>query len=487
MYLQQFFVEGLGHASYLMGSDQTGEAAGVDPRRDISVYLDAARAAGLRLRYALETHVHNDFLSGARQLAETAGAEQVASADAGLRFPHRAVREGDVLRLGEIEIRVLFTPGHTPEHVTYVVLDRARAEVPVLAFTGGDLLVGAVGRPDLLGRELGERLAPLLYDTLFEKILRLEDYVEVLPTHGSGSLCGRGIGGKRTTTIGYERRFNAALQQPSREAFVDYVLNNNPGIPACHRRIRPGNLEGPGDWRLPEPRPLAVEEFRHLAGRGALVVDLRTGLAFGGGHVPGALNIGLGPSFATWAGWLLPADTLLLFILERDDQWEEAVTALAHIGYERVAGYLQGGMAAWVTAGLPLGRTEQWSVHRLAERLPAADLTLVDVRSPAEWAGGHLAGAVHLPLEGLIDGAGALDPGLPLAVICGGGYRSSVAASLLERQGFREVIDIQGGMAAWTAAGYPVAGEEEEQNDVHSTAQSLRVRDEGAPALRRGG
>lgn len=487
MYLQQFFVEGLGHASYLIGSDQTGEAAVVDPRRDIAVYPEAARSAGLRIRYALETHVHNDFLSGAKQLAEATGAEHVASAEASLRFPHRAVREGDALRLGEIEIRVLFTPGHTPEHVTYVVLDRSRAEVPVLAFTGGDLLVGAVGRPDLLGRELGERLAPLLYDSLFDKILRLEDYVEVLPAHGSGSLCGRGIGGKRTTTIGYERRFNPALLQPSKQAFVEYVLNNNPGIPTYYQHMRPGNLEGPEAWRLSEPRPLGVEEFRHLAGHGALVVDLRSSLAFGGGHLPGALNIALGPSFATWTGWLLPADTPLLFVLEGDDQWSEAVTALARVGYDHIAGYLLGGMTAWVQAGLPVARINQWSVHTLAERLAAADLTVIDVRSAAEWSDGHLPGAVHLPLEGLVKGAAGLDPAIPVALICGSGYRSSIAASMLLQHGFREVMNIQGGMTAWTAAGYPVAAEEKEQDNVRSTAQSLWVRGEGEPALRRGG
>jgi hydroxyacylglutathione hydrolase len=286
VYLKQFFVEGLGHSSYLIGSDYTREAAVIDPRRDVDIYFEEAARAGLAVRYILETHVHNDFLSGARALAERCDAEHIASAEAGLRLPHRGVREGDEIRLGEVLIRVLFTPGHTPEHVTYVVIDTARAEEPVLVFTGGDLLVGSVGRTDLLGKELGEKLAPLLFDSLHQKILKLEDYVEVLPTHGAGSLCGKGIGKKLTSTIGYERRFNRALQIKNRDDFARYVLSGNPGIPTYYRRMRPANIRGPADWSLREPEPLSAEEVRHLAGHGAIVLDIRPAEIFCDGHVP---------------------------------------------------------------------------------------------------------------------------------------------------------------------------------------------------------
>ena len=473
MYLEQFFVEGLGHASYLIASDETNEAAIVDPRRDVEVYAEAARRHGFRLRYALETHNHNDYVSGAKALADRYGVEYVASAEAGLAFDHRGVREGDELRLGEMLIRVLVTPGHTPEHVTYVIVDLARADAPVLVFTGGDLLVGAVGRPDLLGRELGEKLAPLLYDSLHGKILKLEDYVEVLPTHGSGSLCGRGISSKRTTTIGYERRFNPALQKGSKREFVDFVLAGDPAIPSYYRRMRPTNVGGPDDWRAPEPHPLTPAEAHHLAGHNALVLDVRDYLGFGGGHVPGAVNVGLGPMLATWVGWLLPPDAPLVLVLDgagdEEREWTAVATALARVGYERLAGYLQGGMTAWISAALPIATVPQWSVQQLRERLDAdraasRPVQVLDVRTAAEWDETHIAGATHLPLNDIPDRAGDLhfDPARPVAVHCGSGYRSSIATSLLLGRGLRSVVNVAGSMSAWQAAGYPTTQDEGE-------------------------
>src|SRR5512133_216435 len=369
MYLKQFFVEGLGHASYLVASDETKEAVVIDPRRDVEVYAAEAEKQGLKIRYVFETHNHNDFLSGARSLVERFGAEHVAAAEAGLKFQYHAVREGDELSLGELRIKVLSTPGHTPEHVTYVVIDTARAEEPVLVFTGGDLLVGSVGRPDLLGKELGEKLAPMLFDSLHDKILRLEDYVEVLPTHGSGSLCGRGIGSKLTSTIGYERRFNEALQIEDRDEFVRYVLDGNPGIPTYYGRMRPANQEGVPTWRMPEPRRLSARELQHLAGHGAVIVDTRDSSAFGDGHIPGSINIGLDSSFATWVGWLVDFDDSVVLVMESDDHWAEVMTSLARVGYERVLGDLQGGIGSWVGAALPIDHAAQWSIQELKDRL----------------------------------------------------------------------------------------------------------------------
>lgn len=456
MYLEQFFVEGLGHASYLIGSDQTKEAAVVDPRRDIGVYLQAASRAGLRIRYVLETHVHNDFLSGAKAIRDRLGAEHVASAEAGLAFPYRAVREGDEIRIGELLIRVLFTPGHTPEHVSYVVVDTARAEAPVLVFSGGDLLVGSVGRPDLLGPELGRKLAPLLYDSLFTKLLKLEDYVEVLPTHGAGSLCGRSISSKRTTTIGYERRFNPFLQKTDKQEFVDFVLAGNPFIPPYYARMRAGNLAGTDGFETPAPRPLGVDEVQHALGHGALLVDTRSPLAFGGGHIAGAYNIALDAMLATWVGSLLPPDVPLILVLERESDWQEIVAALGRIGYERVYGYLQGGMAAWQERGLPLVRVEQIDVHELDRRLRRGDdLQIIDVRMTGEWEAGHIAGAMHLPLHALAERVEEVAIERPSAVVCGSGYRSSIATALLEQRGVRSLMNVLGGMSAWVAAGYP--------------------------------
>lgn len=454
MYLKQFFVEGLGHASYLIGSDQTGEAAVVDPRRDIDEYLGAASEAGLRIRYVLETHVHNDFLSGAKAIAERLGADYVASAAGGLQVPYHAVTEGDEIVLGELSVRVLFTPGHTPEHVSYVVADTSRADAPVLVFSGGDLLVGSVGRPDLLGKELGQELAPRLYDSLFNKLLRLEDYVEVLPTHGAGSLCGRSISTKRTTTVGYERRFNPFLQKTNQADFVEFVLSGNPHVPAYYGNMRPGNQKGADGFVAPAPRPMAVDEVRHAAGHGALILDARAPEAFSAGHIEGAYSVGLGPMLATWVGILLPNDVPLILVLDRAVDWESVVTALGRIGYERVVGYLQGGMERWNERGLPLARIEQVDVHELARRQPA--LKVLDVRMESEWEAGVIGDARMIPLHELPARLNEVDLTEPMAVICGTGYRSTIASAILMRAGARQLTNVQGGMTAWFAAGLPI-------------------------------
>jgi hydroxyacylglutathione hydrolase len=458
MYLEQIFVEGLGHASYLIASD-TKEAAVVDARRDIDIYTRKALSHGFKIRYVLDTHVHNDFLSGARDLAESTGAEYVSSAEAGLDFPYRKVRDGDEIGIGEVKLKVLFTPGHTPEHVTYVGIDGARSNVPVMAFTGGDLLVGSVGRPDLLGRELGERLAPVLYDSLYTKILKLEDYVEVLPTHGGGSHCGKGIASTRTSTIGYERRFNPMLQQAGKDDFIRYLLSDSPGIPAYYDHMRPANKTARAPWRLPHPKPLSADEVKQLAGRGAVILDTRSDLSFGSAHLPGSLNIGLGSLLSTWVGWLIPNTSPLVLNLYADSDWDEVVITLARIGYDNVTGYLHGGISAWIEAGLPLQHDRQWSVHDLMQNLGNTELQVLDVRTDAEWATGHIKGAIHIKLEELSQSASALDPLRLVATVCGSGYRASTAASILRQIGFREVTRVIGGMTAWRAAAYPVTGD----------------------------
>lgn len=328
MYLKQFFVEGLGHSSYLIASDRTGEAAVVDPRRDIEEYDQELRRQGLTLRLVLETHVHNDYVSGARQLAERFGATHVAPAEAGFAYPYQPVRQNDTLELGELVFRVLETPGHTPEHVAYVLTDTARAGQPVSVFTGGSLLVGSVGRVDLLGAEMSETLARSLYHSVVERILQLPDYVEVLPTHGAGSFCGKGIGRRRTSTVGYEHRFNHRFRLTEDE-FVREVTSRNPGIPAYYRRARLANVEGAAPWRLPLPRALSPADVANLVELRAVVLDARSSLAFGAGHIPGSINVELTSTFATWSGWLVPFDRPIVLVLEDDDDWAEAVTALA--------------------------------------------------------------------------------------------------------------------------------------------------------------
>ncbi len=460
MYLEQFFVEGLGHASYLIGSDHGREALVVDPRRDTHTYVEAAHRAELRIKYVLETHVHNDFISGARQLAEETGATHVASAEARLQFEHQPAQDGDEIRLGELLVRVLFTPGHTPEHVSYAVIDTSRDSEPFLVCTGGDLLVGAVGRPDLLGRELGEQLAPRLYDSVFNKILPLGDHVIVLPTHGGGSLCGKGIASTRLSTIGYERRANGSLQHATKEAFVEAVLSGNPGIPTYYARMRPTNLAGPDALHAPEPRPLAAADVEHLAGHGAVVLDTRPNVAFGAAHIPGAYNVPMGPMLPTWVGWLLPNDVPIVLVLDRDGDWAGATTALSRIGYERFAGYLQPGMSTWVERALPIESVEQVGVRELHRRIENGNgIQVLDVRTQQEVDGGRIAGAKHVMLGDLPASIGklGLNPRQPVAAVCGSGYRSSVATSLLQRHGISEVWNVLGGMTAWNEAGLPVS------------------------------
>ncbi|TAK00238.1 MAG: MBL fold metallo-hydrolase [Candidatus Manganitrophaceae bacterium] len=459
MFMEQLFVEGIGHYSYLLGSDENDEAIVIDPDRDIDRYLDLARTNQLRIAHIFETHLHNDYVSGARALAERTGAKVYASAGAQLGFDHVPLKERDTVDIGELRFIALETPGHTPEHVAYLLADRSRSDAPMILFSGGDLLVGAVGRPDLLGPELAKTLAPQLYHSLKNKILKEEDYLEVFPTHGAGSFCGKNISNKRCTTLGFERHFNIALQQPTEGAFVDYVLKGNPGIPDYFRRLRETNRAGQAETPLLTiGRPLTVEEVALSIGRGTVVIDARSSAAFGGGHLPGAINIGLSDSFVTWLGWLIPHDRSILFVLEADRDYPEVVRRLYRIGHERIEGYLQGGMKSWLEAGRPIASVPQLSIETLKEKWEKREIeTLVDVRLGREWEAGHIEGAVHLFLGEIEKRIKSLSSSKSTAVICGSGYRSSIAASLLKRSGFAAVYNVVGGMTAWKKAGYPTA------------------------------
>jgi hydroxyacylglutathione hydrolase len=410
MYIQQFFVSGLGHASYLIGDEGAGEAAIVDPKRDTTDYLAASHAQNLRITHVFETHLHNDFVSGARDLVAQTGATHHMPAGAYAAYPHDPVYEGNEVRLGQIIVRVLETPGHTPEHVSYAVIDSSRADVPVALLTGGDLLVGTVGRPDLLGPEMARMLAPALYHSLRDKIMTHEDYVEVYPTHGAGSLCGRGIGTKRTSTIGYERRFNPALQHLMEEDFVAHVLAGDPTIPAYYARMRPTNQHGPAPLGGPPlPRMLTPQQVEHALGHGAIVLDTREPVAFGGAHMPGAISVGLAPLFSTWVGSLVPDDVPLILVVPDDVAYREATTQLRRIGYADPVGYLAGGMSAWAGAGLPVEYLAQTTVYGLRDALVQKPIaTLLDVRTAGEWESGHITGAKHVPLTELSKRLGQL-------------------------------------------------------------------------------
>jgi hydroxyacylglutathione hydrolase len=457
MYFKQFYLGCLAHASYLVG-DQ-GEAAVVDPRRDVQEYLDEAAAQGLAIRYVVETHLHADFVSGHLELAGRTGATVVIGAAAGALFPHRAVREGDELQLGRVRLRFLETPGHTPESLCVVVTDTAGSAQPRLVLTGDTLFIGDVGRPDLAcGADASaEEMAGRLYDSLHAKLLTLPDAVEVYPAHGAGSLCGRNISKETSSTIGEQRRGNWALQPMPREAFVRALTADLPEAPAYFARDAALNRRGAPPLGQPSPPPaLSPEDVAGHVTRGALVLDVRGGAAFGAGHVPGALNVGLDGQFASWAGALVEPERALVLVAEDEAGAAQAATRLARVGLESVVGHLQGGVRAWLETGRPLARLPQVTVDELARRRQAEPgLRVVDVRRPAEYAAGHVPGALSLPLDRLA--RERLDPGTPTAVICAGGYRSSAAASLLLQHGVTDLVNVVGGTSAWVASGQPVA------------------------------
>jgi hydroxyacylglutathione hydrolase len=458
MYFKQFYLGCLAHASYLIGSD--GEAAVVDPRRDVDSYIEEARAQGLEIRHVIETHLHADFVSGHRELAHRTGAKIYFGAKAGAKFEHVPVRDGDEIRMGDVVLRFLETPGHTPESVSILVVDREVGEVPKAVLTGDTLFIGDVGRPDLLGSTMSaQELAGMLYDSLHEKLLTLPDSVEVYPAHGAGSLCGRNISSETSSTIGQQRQFNYALKPMPKEDFVRMMTTDLPEAPGYFARDVAINRDGAPELAdLPDPAALAPRDVDLLQKKGAVVLDTRPAAQYGAGHVPGSLHIGLSGQFASWAGALISPGVPILFVSEDADEVREARTRLARVGLENVAGYLEGGLLEWHRAGLPLATTEQIGVEELDARIHEGRAgSILDVRRPGEWQAGHIAGAVHVPLNTLGDRAGELPNDQPVAVVCAGGFRSSIGTSILERQGFTKITNVVGGMAAWRSANLEVA------------------------------
>ncbi len=459
MEFKQFYLGCLAQASYLVGD--SGEAAVVDPRRDVDEYLDEAAARGLAIRYVIETHLHADFVSGHVELARRTGATIVFGARAEATFPHRAVRDGDELRLGGLTLRFLETPGHTPESISVLVFDPAHGPEPRLVLTGDTLFIGDVGRPDLAGGRghSPEQMAGMLYDSLRQKLLTLPDAVEVYPAHGAGSLCGRNISKETMSTVGEQRRTNYALQPMPRERFIAMMTADLPEAPAYFAHDVALNREGaaPLDEAALPPAlaPAAVDE---AVRGGARLLDVRGASAFGTGHVPGSVNVGLDGQFASWAATLFEPATPLVLVSEDEAQVRQAALRLARVGFERIAGYLDGGLAAWDRAGRPVARIAQWPVDALRAELDSgAPVQVIDVRRAGEFAAGHVPGAIHKPLDRLAAETASLDRARPVAVVCAGGYRSSAAAGLLARAGFSEIYNVVGGTSAWIAAGFPVA------------------------------
>lgn len=460
MFFKQFYLACLAHASYLIGSD--GEAAVVDPQRDVDEYIAEAEAQGLKIKYVIETHLHADFVSGHQELADRTGAEIVFGEKANASFEHRAVREGEEIKLGKVRLRFIETPGHTPEGICVLVTDTEVSDQPQKILTGDTLFIGDVGRPDLAGGKgyTPQMMAEMMYDSLHGKILKLPDEVEVYPAHGAGSMCGRNMSKETSSTIGEQRKFNYALKPMTKEQFVSLMTADLPEAPAYFPRDAEINRSGArGLSELSPPQPLSPQQVSELRDQGHVLLDVRSALDFGAGHVPGSVNIGLGGQFAIWAGSLIALNASIVVIADTVAQVDESVVRLARVGIENVKGYLEGGVDNWREAGFPVDSIAQLSVNELKEKLASTtDLQVVDVRRPAEYGSGHVPRALNAPLNTLDQTAAQLPfaKDKPTAVICAGGYRSSAAASLLEKLGFTNLLNVSGGTGAWVNAGYPV-------------------------------
>lgn len=446
MTFQQFYLACLAHASYLIG--EGGECAIVDPQRDVDQYIDEAAKLGMAVRYIIETHLHADFVSGHLELAERTGAEIVMGAQADATFPHRAVHDGDTLPLGGIELRIIETPGHTPESISILIVEDG---APRKVLTGDTLFIGEVGRPDLAGGRgfTSEEMAAMLYDSLHDKLLALPDDVEVWPAHGAGSACGKNISKERSSTIGIQRRTNYALAPMSRDEFVKMLTTDIAPPPpyfAKDAAINRGGARSLAEVHAPHLAPSTAVAFIE---EGGIAIDVRDPLYFGASHVPTSLNIGLGGQFASWAGTLLSFDDRLVVIAEDEERATEAVMRLARVGLENVIG--------WIAF-------DEWpfETRALAQITPAElrddrqRIHVVDVRGAGEFASGHVPGAQSVPLNELPKRIDEIEESVPLAVICAGGYRSSIAASLLERAGREALVNVIGGTGAWVRDGFAV-------------------------------
>jgi len=453
MIFQQLLNEETGCLSYLVGCGRAGEAVVVDPGRDrVDEYLAQARKKGLAVTHIVETHVHADHVSGNQALSGKCGARIHIHPAAEAAFAHDAIEDGEELRIGTISLKVLHTPGHTPDSISLLVTDLGRGGDPWFVLTGDTLFIGDVGRPDFGG----ERAAARLYESLTRRLLVLPDSVEVYPAHGAGSSCGRAMSSKTASTIGFERRFNPALQVADADTFVRHLMTGLPPKPPNFERIIARNraqaLPPAGDVT-----PLSAARARAAIAKGAWVLDVRSAEDYGAGHIPGAINVWIeSPQFSSRAGWFLPADTPVVLVAGGPSDLARAAQGLARIGLDELAGYLLWGMTDWRSQGLPVAGVAQITVHDLATmRDEHPDLVVVDVREPFEWDEGHIEGAVHLPMGEAVRRVAELPADRAKAVLCAGGLRSSTVISALSRQGMGGWYNVSGGMTAWLKAGYP--------------------------------
>ncbi len=461
MFLKYFFYPKLAHASYFVGCQATHEAIVIDPARDLAPYLETARTEGMTIRAATETHIHADYASGLRELSARTGAKMYLSGTGGAAWqytfasahPHQIVRDGDTFKVGNIGFKVLAVPGHTPEHIAFLLTDSQAADEAMGVFTGDFVFVGDVGRPDLLEKAAGfANTSEIGARQMFHSLAgfrALPDYLQIWPGHGAGSACGKALGAVPSSTLGYEKRFNWAFRLREENAFVTELLSGQPEPPKYFAVMKRLNKEGPPILGgLPEPVKMSRDELAPLLKSGAFIVDVRPREVFAAAHLPGTINIPLANDFPNWAGWLIAYDQPF-YLIATPQQIEEVARDLLYIALDNLAGWFdasvlsttptQSYVAPWIT---------EW-----AEAIRKGEVTLIDVRAKTEWDEGHLPGAIHIMLGDLPDRWQEIPTEKPLAFQCGSGYRSAIAASVLQAKGVGEVMNLEGGMDAWREAG----------------------------------
>jgi glyoxylase-like metal-dependent hydrolase (beta-lactamase superfamily II)/rhodanese-related sulfurtransferase len=450
MRIKHYYMEKIAHSSYILAGERT--CAVIDPSRDVDLYIHEAEKLGLRITHVLETHLHADFVSGHMELAKRTGADIYLPASAEAVFFHVPVEEGFVFYLEDMKIHVLETPGHTPEHISYIVTDTTTSDEPVAAFVGDTLFVGDVGRPDLFPNRADE-LARKLYHSLFEKLMDLPDFCEVYPAHGAGSLCGKSMGAKYTTTIGYERKYNPVLQEKDVERFVKMLTEDMPGAPDHFSRGSKLNALGPKALselaplkRLKPPAFLKVMEEEST-----IVLDVRSYFAYGGFHIPGAYCIDHTGNLPTFAGWVLPPDKNILLVADGAEMAKAAALWLYRVGLDNVVGFLDGGMHAWAASGLPLAKVEQIGPREYETLKNDPTLVLVDARDRLAYEEGHIDGAINIPTPDLRTRHTELPKDKTILVMCNSGVRSSIGISILKRNGFEELLNFAGSMQGYRA------------------------------------
>ncbi len=465
MFFKRYYLGCLAHASYMIADEQTRVAAVVDPQRDIDQYLRDADQHGFRIRYVFLTHFHADFVAGHIELRDRVGASIYLGAAAQAEYDFTPVRDGDVLEVGRIRFEVIETPGHTPEGISILVYDLEQSDrTPHAVLTGDTLFIGDVGRPDLLASVgvTAEQLAEMLYDSLHRKLMTLPDETLVYPAHGAGSMCGKNLSDQTHSTIGQQRRYNYALQPMSKHQFVRLVAADQPEAPeyfahdaVLNRQDRPSLMQS----MQQSLRALSLDQVLRLQADGAQILDVRDPADFAAAHLIGSINIPLEGKYATWAGSILSKDRPVVVVAD-GGRYQEAIMRLGRIGFDHVAGYLQRGIEALDTRPDLLGRTERITAAALAEQMLAgADMTIVDVRTPQEWQAGHIEGSTNIPLNRLSQRLDEIATEGQLVIHCQGGYRSSIAASLLQRHGRRGLLDVVGGFQAWEASELPIVAE----------------------------